>query len=66
MKTFPTSNDHEGNRRMTRMTLMTPTHVHLLLGGDGVELLDEDTVEVDAPAWMGGGRIPVEAWMVDV
>ena len=49
---------------MMQITLETPDHVHLLMCGDDVEVLDEETIEVTAPDWLGRGRMPVEAWMV--
>ncbi len=49
---------------MKPMTLETPTHVHLLRCGDGVEFLDGETIEVAAPDWLDGGRMPVEAWQI--
>ena len=49
---------------MMQVTLETPDHVHLLMCGDDVEVLDEETIEVTAPDWLGRGRMPVEAWMV--
>ena len=30
-----------------------------------MEYVDERTLEVDAPEWLGGDRMPVEAWMLD-
>ena len=49
---------------MKRISLETPTHVHLLRCGDGVEFIDGGTIEVTAPDWLDGGRMPVEAWQV--
>ncbi len=49
---------------MKSMALETPTHLHLLRCGDDVEVLDEETIEVTAPDWLEGGRMPVEVWMV--
>jgi hypothetical protein len=49
---------------MARIRLETPTHIHLLRCGQGVEFIDKDTIEVTAPDWLAGGRMPVEAWQV--
>jgi hypothetical protein len=49
---------------MKQMTLETPTHFHLLRCNDEVEFLDKGTIEVTAPSWLEGGRMPVEAWQV--
>jgi hypothetical protein len=51
-------------RAMRKFTLETPTHFHLLRCDDEVELLDRQTIEVAAPVWLEGGRMPVEAWQV--
>ncbi len=29
-----------------------------------VQVLDKQTIEVDCPDYLGGGRMPVEAWQV--
>ena len=49
---------------MKQIALETPTHVHLLRCCDDVEVLDQDTIDVTAPDWLEGGRMPIEGRMI--
>lgn len=49
---------------MRKITLESPTHFHLLRCVDDVEFIDKDTIEVTAPDWLEGGRMPLYAWQV--
>jgi hypothetical protein len=47
-----------------RVTLQAAETTLNLVLAETVRVLDDRTIEVDCPDYMGGGRMPVEAWQV--
>ena len=47
-----------------RVTLQAIEKTLTLRLAEAVQVLDERTIEVACPVWLGGGRMPVEAWQV--
>ena len=47
-----------------RVTLEADGYALTLDLAETVRVLDPHTIEVDCPAYLGGGRMPVEAWQV--